>query len=297
MKLYGGSSISSEERKILSAQGRIEQNGLVVFKISFASENIDENSNLGNIPNTVYTILKNIIHSDNHHDVAVDNVIPVVPEEEYSCDNVLEGLLDRIKKMEYQAKHEIRGFPSAPHSVLESYQRARGFQSYYLAFRNHHCERSDIEEREGDVENVLTSFKSLAELAKQRLEKRRFTTGVLLTLAAILVSTNMLVKSGDFNIGKHLMDSGVTILQFNFALLLILFFIYLAIDIATTRYIPSLAIWIKGVSWEKKKRWLEKVEAVLIWFYSKHPKFGMLALVLVVLVALLGLWIALVALF
>ncbi|RUM45204.1 MAG: hypothetical protein DSY46_03445, partial [Hydrogenimonas sp.] len=170
---------------------------------------------------------------------------------------------DRIKKMEYQAKQSIKGLFVSNRNILESYEKAKGFYSYYLTFKTLFCPNSNHD----TVKHVLISFESIANLAQQRINKIKHTISTFLTLLAIFISSNILVQNENFGF-KKFFDENSSLLDFNIKLFIILLIIFIAIDFVTSQYIPSFFL----SKLPKLKKWIDKNEAQLIQFYQNKPQ-------------------------
>jgi len=264
------------ENKILLSKGDIEKNGFIEYSIYYSGNLSEDESDLENMPNTIYTIIKNIIHNDGHHDSAVDNVIPVEKIKNFSCENILDSISNKIKKMEYEAKSKSkRKIPKYIFDILESYEHAKGFYSYYLTFYQI-CKNK---KNNFDLtKNVLTSFESIANLAKRRLDSIKYITSVFLTLLAIYISTNILIKGESFGV-QTLFNKDIDLLKLEIGFFIILILSLIIIDFFTTQLLSRI--------FSKKK--VEFLFAKLIYAYhNKNYKIIYSIYVFLVILIIIG---------
>jgi len=123
-----------EKNASIIAKGDIEDTGIIIF--SYIHYNFS--GDCKNIPNTIFTIIKNYVHGDNHHSQKVDVIIPVLKKDDFKYYKVLEGLSSAIKTFESDAKRKIK-IPylrnvSKYQYIAERYYNAEGFLAYYSTF-------------------------------------------------------------------------------------------------------------------------------------------------------------------
>ena len=180
-------------KEVVTASGRIEKNGIVVFSVETKNIKGDES----NIANTVFTILKNGIHGNNHHDQKVDTIIPIQPAATFEYSKVAYHLSTEIKRFEVEAKRIMRDNPAlrGMETVSTLAEKAKGFKSYYDSF----CTlfRFEIAKEStpvGQPENVLNSLDAIKKQVEAKAAKSRFVLATLLSIGALFISLNILAK-------------------------------------------------------------------------------------------------------
>jgi len=185
-----------EKNASIIAKGDIEDTGIIIF--SYIHYNFS--GDCKNIPNTIFTIIKNYVHGDNHHSQKVDVIIPVLKKDDFKYYKVLEGLSSAIKTFESDAKRKIK-IPylrnvSKYQYIAERYYNAEGFLAYYSTF-NKIFEEELLKEDYTHIcpQNIVDSMASLKNKINITLEFDRYSQTTVIALIALYVSLLILTKN------------------------------------------------------------------------------------------------------
>jgi hypothetical protein len=189
---------------VITSEGEIYSNGIIEF--SFQSS---VNGDQQNFANTVFTIVKNCIHGNNHHDQKVDRFIPVQEISIFKYSYIAKRLADKLKKNEFESKRLLNDNTTNAHrlSVVNKLnEQARGFKSYYDAY----CEifHNEIKKENlplGYPEAVLLSMDSIRKKLEIEVQNSKFAITIFFSILAFFISANILIKpkSVDFLTNHH----------------------------------------------------------------------------------------------
>lgn len=139
------------------------------------------------------TLLKKVIHRDNHHDQKVDTLIGVY--ETFNPNQILTDLAFQIKRMEKSCKNEqSTQHPLYAQQLLNLPNEANGFMSYINTFKNLFENELKKTSKQAhyvqydNIENVVDSIKASVSKLQQKKIKKSSAKTLLLTLFAILIS-------------------------------------------------------------------------------------------------------------
>jgi hypothetical protein len=180
---YVGEAVGSAMIK-----GIIYLSGLLKFEIV-------DMTNLGytqNFPNLIFTLIKRIVHEDNHHNVKIDTLIPVIEERKFRYEMISYHLADRIKDIEYQVKllkknkNSFKEFKEFETMLL----KAKGIFAYYQAYSeifNVKIQRTP--------QYVIQSLELILDEFKSKIETVKYKYATVVSLVALLISGNILIKT------------------------------------------------------------------------------------------------------
>ncbi|MCB4773321.1 MAG: hypothetical protein LGB05_06840 [Sulfurovum sp.] len=197
--------------EVITSKGKIYSNGIIEF--SFQSSVDGDQQNLAN---TVFTIVKNCIHGNNHHDQKVDRFIPVHKHSTFKYSYIAKRLADKIKKNEFESKRLLNDNTTNAHQlsvVNKLNEQARGFKSYYDAYcKIFQAEISRENLSLGYPEAVLLSMESIRKKLEIEVQNSKFAITIFFSILAFLVSSNILIKpkSIDFLENHHLLLIEIT---------------------------------------------------------------------------------------
>lgn len=199
LKLFFKKNQTDKDKKhFVMCSGNILSNGLVEFAI------IDLNNvtYTDNLPNLIYTIIKRVIHNDNHHQAKIDNLIPVIEKSQFKFSKIADNLICEIKRLEYQAKilsQKKISFPDFK-SVEELKCQAKGYYVYLKAFLE--CFKDNLAHEEKILKTpnfVIESLEITYNRLKNKIESMKYKYGLLLTIIALIISGNILIKNEYYN--------------------------------------------------------------------------------------------------
>lgn len=146
------------------------------------------------IVNAIYTILKNVVHGDNHHKQKIDTFIGVYKD---SFDNlkILKSFATHIKSRERIIKDPSK---NNCHNVQEKIlysMEMEGFLSYIETFKELFCtnneKKCECEQEIKFIRNVIQSLKASIEKIKYSFDQRQKLITLGMTLLAFLISINL----------------------------------------------------------------------------------------------------------
>lgn len=190
--------------KVITSEGKIYSNGIIEFH--FQSAVLGDQKNFAN---TVFTIVKNCVHGNNHHDQKVDRFIPVQQISTFKYSYIAKRLAGKLKKNEFESKRLLNDNTTNSHrlSVVNKLnEQARGFKSYYDAY----CEifQKELEQENlplGYPEAVLLSMESIRKKLEIEVQNSKFAITIFFSILAFFISSNILIKpkSIDFLANHH----------------------------------------------------------------------------------------------
>jgi len=205
-------NINDGDKDIIEASGNIEQNGKTKFSYNTVNENL-LTGDIDNIPNTIFTFLKQQIHRDLHHLEKVDNVIPICTSIEDWKIQTANGLVKKIKSLEFDAKRIYRdGLSWDKFKTIEAiYWDAKGFQAYFEAFINN-CVDKNNNNYPDKYLNPLSIIDSLAALQGKinASRQRRMTISAILgTIVALFISLNIMTQNPILHVSTDTEERGL----------------------------------------------------------------------------------------
>jgi hypothetical protein len=213
-KISGTCNIAMPDNNIFQIKSifTIERTGKIIIKdiiIIYQSEHINkiENNNTLNqtVANAVYTLIKKIVHGDNHHDQKVDTMIGVYTE--FEPRQILTDLGFQLKRIEKFVKTNHTPSLSLIYDIdkVYAYNVAKGFQSYIETFNNLFLEdKEDKEDKEKinlpfitkeNIENVILSIEAGVLNYKSKKEEGRNFILFMVTFIALFSSLNILYST------------------------------------------------------------------------------------------------------
>ena len=94
--------VYDKEMHIIQSSGKIHINGKTEFVCNTVNHNLlDPVIDGENLPNTIFTFLKQQVHRDLHHLEKVDNVIPICVNEKDWGNETADRLVKKIKALEF----------------------------------------------------------------------------------------------------------------------------------------------------------------------------------------------------
>ncbi len=282
---------------LIKSQGRIYSNGIVDFTVSTKVKGDQDN-----IANTIFTIVKNCIHGNSHHEQKVDKFIPIQDQLVFKYSLIAKQLANEIKKNEYETKRILLNNTTNTRksSVINIlYEQSRGFKSYYDAFLK-------IFEKEIKQENlsigypdaVLQSMKAIKNKAEIDTQSSKFTITIFFSLSAFFVSFNILIKPNHVNfLNAHylFLVKVIALITVLIAIFLDLRYIGLVRKIfypllnktnKTKDYFQRVYLYGEYVLKNKKKVYSDKKKYIYLYYFLKYGHF----LVGVIMIVILFSW-------
>jgi hypothetical protein len=185
-----------DSQQAIVSDGLIYKNGLVDFNVQINALYGD----LANIENTVFTMVKNCVHGNSHHNQKVDTIIPVQKLVLFKYSNIAYNLSNEIKRYEYEAKRLMEeNIPLENISqILNLNEKAKGFKSYYDTFCVLFKDKlKEEDENIGNPNSVLYSLESIKNRVDIKVTKSKFTMGVFFSIVAFFISSNILMKTSN----------------------------------------------------------------------------------------------------
>ena len=207
--------------KVLGAvdvEGVIHSSGLLKFKI-IDMTNIEYTRNL---PNLIFTLIKRIVHEDNHHGTKIDTLIPVIERKNFKHELVLSHLADRIKDIEYQAKllkkkkSSFKEFKELEAMLL----RAKGIFTYYRSYSE-----IFVVTIQKTPQYVIDSLELILDELKSKMESVKYKYGTIVSLVALFISGNILFKTADKQPFQNFIGENFLEIETGFVLLLVFLFL------------------------------------------------------------------------
>lgn len=187
----------------VKSSGNIHKNGKTEFSCASVKQEL-LNGDLENIPNTVFTFLKQQIHRDLHHLEKVDNVIPVVSTSSDDWEKqTANRLVKKIKTLEFDAKRIYRdGLAWDKFKIIESiYWDAKGFKAYFDAFKrnilNNDCNNDYL-----DPEPIIKSLEAMQGKINASRQRRMTISTIIGTVIALFISLNIMTQNAIFHVPK-----------------------------------------------------------------------------------------------
>ena len=155
------------------------------------------------IANAIYTLVKKVVHGDNHHYQKIDTIIDVYTE--FNPRQIITDLAFQIKRLEKFIKSDNKESILAIYNLDKehSYFIAQGFQSYIQTFYNlflyNNNDKYQNEDTKGTLEyislenikNVILSLKSNIESLKLKRESKKNSTVFMISLVALFSTLNI----------------------------------------------------------------------------------------------------------
>lgn len=219
-------NISVDKGIIVESSGTILENGIVEFDCIY--QNNYNNSQSDNMPNTIFTIIKNFIHGNNHHDEKVDNFIPVQLSKSFKYSNILRQLSEKIKSNEFQVKRINYNFIFSTQkqfqlSLLKN--EASGYKTYFDTFYDLFKDEIDKENiYYGNPTSVISSISLISEQKNEELRSIQFIAQIIIALIALFISSNIFMKpysANDFLEYNYITFLNISIIMF---VMIIIFF-------------------------------------------------------------------------
>lgn len=182
-------------KNLIKANGTINTNGIIEFSLD-VDKKIEGNPL--NLSNTIFTMVKNCVHGDGHHEQKVDKFIPVQENKKFKYSNIAKQLANHIKQNEFEAKRLFYDKTTNAHqlSVVNGLNgQAKGFKSYYDAFLKNF--KDEIEKEKlpiGCPDSVLLSLESIKNKLEIESTNNKFLITVLFSVLAFFMSANILIK-------------------------------------------------------------------------------------------------------
>jgi len=208
---------------LIKAKGTFNHiGGIIEFKITDIKKINRVETKLDNIPNTIYTIIKNLIHGDNHHKQKIDTMVPVQQKKNFSYKKILSSLSENIKKNEFEAKRLLKAKETYQveyniyYHINKLTNNSKGILSYYNCFKS--LFENEIKKENNDIctgkpESVIKSLEILLNEIKNELENKKAFLNTILVLLTIFISSNILFQLSTKTPFKDLLQNHFDIIE------------------------------------------------------------------------------------
>jgi len=195
--------IYDQDLHVIKASGLIDKSGKTSFNVSSVHEKLLI-GDLENIPNTIFTFLKQLIHKDLHHLEKVDNVIPICDNEDEWHIKTANRLAKKIKTLEFDAKRIYRdGLAWDKFKLIESiYWDAKGFKAYYDAFMKHNLYKQE-DKRYLNPLPVIQSLEAMQGKINSSRQRRMTLSTIIGTVVALFISLNIMTQNPFFHASEQ----------------------------------------------------------------------------------------------
>lgn len=192
------------------------------------------------IVNAIYTILKKVIHGDNHHRQKIDTLIGVY-KNNFEPIKILDSFATNIKSRERIVKDGAKNNCYYTQEKIVSSIEIDGYLSYIETFKELFCPAESQEENQKSlrkeweqkikfIKNVAQSLKASTEKIKFTLDLRQKTLTLFMTFIAFFVSVNIFHNGFYSASGCSNISSGINYIVWSF-------FIVLSVYLMTMRFI------------------------------------------------------------
>lgn len=199
-----------------------------VFYDSKRVNSVQESDTLNQtIVNAIYTILKKVIHGDNHHRQKVDTLIGVY-QDSFDPVKIIDTFAVNIKSRERAVKDSTQSSCYYTQQKLISSIEVEGFLSYIETFKDLFCteeHQSKCAEKIKFIKNVAQSLKASTEKIKFDLDLKQKTLTLLMTFAAFIVSVNIFHNGFYGSISCNSVQSAINYLVWSFYIIFLFYFV------------------------------------------------------------------------
>lgn len=198
--------IYDENLHIINSSGNIIQNGKTEFQYNTVNKNLlnGDIEDIENIPNTIFTFLKQQIHRDLHHLEKVDNVIPLCSDLNTWKINTANELVKKIKSLEFDAKRIYKdGLSWDKFKTIEAiYWDAKGFKAYYDAFMKNVIEDNSNNSLYLNPSPIIDSLSAMQGKINASKQRRMTISAILGTIIALFISLNIMTQNSIFHVSN-----------------------------------------------------------------------------------------------
>ncbi len=267
---------TNPNEELIKAYGTIYLHGKITFAYSLSSSIDEKNSDLTNLPNTIFTYIKRRVHVDLHHKEKVDNVIPVlhIQDKDLFFQKTYNALAQKIKSIELDAKRIYRDNDTyLKFSIIESlYYDALGFYAYLQAFEKLFSFENRNNLKLLDAESVILSLEALNKKVQIEKSTQHLQASLIIAVVTLFISLHILTHNEFFVISNYAVST-VIILIFVILFAEILHRLYRGIGLFSYIFLPKpeakeyyQRLYIAGSIDPKKLKSLPLRHRFLYWF-------------------------------